>query len=632
MFSRASLSCHMYPTAQPTLSYLAAPPITPTLLHDSQTDASAFNKQHHQNPLDLPDLSRTAPFRDGLPTPPNDMNGVAYSNIHHYGGKPDPYTGPVYGEGPAYPRMSADLLNRMTRQTQPSQPAQQSSKQAPRERDERPKEKETSKPSYLQIPPSINNGKGSLPDFAAQMTCLFWFESTPKLRAVEENSAHSLSLCPEAIPTPAFQKWVSNILSTTQVSQNVILLALLFIYRLKKFNPAVRGKKGSEYRLMTVALMLGNKFLDDNTYTNKTWADVSRISVQEIHVMEVEFLSNLRYNLFASEKDWAQWHVKLGRFSDFVNHAPVASENDTLPTPPVRLLSPNSGPTRTQVSPTSSTRLPSPTTEPLHPQTWAPVNGSYGTAHQAASQLPPVSSRKRRYEEPVEEQHPSKRIVLPHAVPLPSSTLPPASQISAPALPPMMAPTSAPPQQSIPGPVSRLSSSHAFVPSVPASIPQLSAVPGRPTMPPVYNPSTWAPQIPASTAPQPLNNSVPTPALSLPDPSRHHSPYPVTSATISPAVSAYGVHTPTTHLSPSYFLANRNSPYRPVRSVNTLLIPPPSASLEQQRAIPFHHMHYQPLGKSTERRTGLLPYLHHDAWPQGPYIPPSFHHTPHYAP
>lgn len=79
------------------------------------------------------------------------------------------------------------------------------------------------------------------------------------MRAVEENSAHSLSLCPEAIPTPAFQKWVSNILSTTQVSQNVILLALLFIYRLKKFNPAVRGKKGSEYRLMTVALMLGNK-------------------------------------------------------------------------------------------------------------------------------------------------------------------------------------------------------------------------------------------------------------------------------------------------------------------------------------------------------------------------------------
>lgn len=48
-------------------------------------------------------------------------------------------------------------------------------------------------------------------------------------------------------------------LSTTQVTQNVILLALLFIYRLKRLNPGVKGKVGSEFRLLTVALMLGNK-------------------------------------------------------------------------------------------------------------------------------------------------------------------------------------------------------------------------------------------------------------------------------------------------------------------------------------------------------------------------------------
>jgi hypothetical protein len=91
------------------------------------------------------------------------------------------------------------------------------------------------------------------------MTCLFWFESTSKLKTIEERVNTLPSLVPEAFPTPGFKKWVTNILSTTQVSQNVILLALMFIYRLKKFNPAVRGKKGSEFRLMTIALMLGNK-------------------------------------------------------------------------------------------------------------------------------------------------------------------------------------------------------------------------------------------------------------------------------------------------------------------------------------------------------------------------------------
>lgn len=57
-------------------------------------------------------------------------------------------------------------------------------------------------------------------------------------------------------------------LSTTQVTQNVILLALLFIYRLKRLNPGVKGKVGSEFRLLTVALMLGNKcgYLTDYDY------------------------------------------------------------------------------------------------------------------------------------------------------------------------------------------------------------------------------------------------------------------------------------------------------------------------------------------------------------------------------
>lgn len=66
-------------------------------------------------------------------------------------------------------------------------------------------------------------------------------------------------LAPDALPTMGFLKWVTTILTTTQVTQNVILLALLFIHRLKRFNPGVSGKKGSEYRLLTIALMLSNK-------------------------------------------------------------------------------------------------------------------------------------------------------------------------------------------------------------------------------------------------------------------------------------------------------------------------------------------------------------------------------------
>jgi hypothetical protein len=97
-----------------------------------------------------------------------------------------------------------------------------------------------------------------------QMTCLFWFQTVDDLKLAESiRSRPSNAPIPRlpalAKPYEQFRKWVYSVLSTTQVTQNVILLALLFIYRLKMSTPQIKGRAGSEYRLLTVALMLGNK-------------------------------------------------------------------------------------------------------------------------------------------------------------------------------------------------------------------------------------------------------------------------------------------------------------------------------------------------------------------------------------
>lgn len=99
-------------------------------------------------------------------------------------------------------------------------------------------------------------------DPAFKITCLFWFEDSSLLQYIQELRSIPPAvpaLGSDAMPSTGFRKWAATILSTTQVTPNVILLALLFIYRLKKINPNVKGKPGSEFRLLTVALMLGNK-------------------------------------------------------------------------------------------------------------------------------------------------------------------------------------------------------------------------------------------------------------------------------------------------------------------------------------------------------------------------------------
>ncbi|RIA92854.1 cyclin PHO80-like protein, partial [Glomus cerebriforme] len=111
-----------------------------------------------------------------------------------------------------------------------------------------------------------------------------------------------------------FKKFCKDVISATQVSHSVILLSLLYIHRMKINNPTIKGQNGSEYRTFTVALMLANKFLDDNTYTNKTWSEVTNIPVSEINTMEMEFLSSLDYELYVSERQYFEWVRKMDTF------------------------------------------------------------------------------------------------------------------------------------------------------------------------------------------------------------------------------------------------------------------------------------------------------------------------------
>lgn len=67
----------------------------------------------------------------------------------------------------------------------------------------------------------------------------------------------------------AFKNYVYKVLKATQLSCTCIIVALYYIQRLRIAYPLIQASMGSEVRLFTTALMLANKFLDDNTFTNK---------------------------------------------------------------------------------------------------------------------------------------------------------------------------------------------------------------------------------------------------------------------------------------------------------------------------------------------------------------------------
>ncbi|KAL0578365.1 hypothetical protein V5O48_003617 [Marasmius crinis-equi] len=106
---------------------------------------------------------------------------------------------------------------------------------------------------------------------------------------------------------PTFVQFMQKLLETTQVSQSVIVLSLHYIYRLKERNRFTTAASGSEFRIAVAGLMMANKFLDDNTYTNKTWSEVSGIELNEINRMEHEFLIGVDFNLYVDKSTYGSW-------------------------------------------------------------------------------------------------------------------------------------------------------------------------------------------------------------------------------------------------------------------------------------------------------------------------------------
>lgn len=356
--------------------------------------------------------------------------------------------------------------------------------------------------------------------------------------------------------------------------------------------------------------------------------------------MEVEFLSNVRYNLFVSKEEWNQWHVKLSRFCDFFEKASrMPFEPDVPPkTPALQVTPTTSSSPMVPLSPAS--RLPSPplTGNVQSQAMWYPPSRaavSYrgsGSQRQVPSEEVVRPSRKRSWDGAGMDL-PSKRVAVSNpSFSMPASTLPSCSMPSIPALPPVLPPSVPPsvPTLAVPAPLPRHKNNYQQPPSItdiPSTLPpQMPALPQGRAVSTLYNPVTsWSHPMPAVTS-----VAVSAPPTQTPDVGQRHGHYPVTTsaAAISPS-SSFSFQAPQNHLSPSFLLVDRNSPYRPVRAVNTLLIPPPNTSLHA-RNLPVDQMHYQPLAKSAaERRKGVLPYVHHSAWPQGPFAEPNLPNQPY---
>ena len=138
------------------------------------------------------------------------------------------------------------------------------------------------------------------------------------------------SVCPGLTVPTRFRKYVFQILSSTRLPSSTILLSLYYLAcRMRMLSSAgvYSSDSGQVYRLLTTALVLGSKFLDDNTFQNKSWAEVSNIPVAELNSMELDWLFAFEWKIhdriyddqdgFATWRaQWETWQAKTAAKSN----------------------------------------------------------------------------------------------------------------------------------------------------------------------------------------------------------------------------------------------------------------------------------------------------------------------------
>lgn len=113
------------------------------------------------------------------------------------------------------------------------------------------------------------------------------------------------------IPSDKFVAFVQSVLQATKVSDSIVRLSLYYIYKLKIRHHGLQGQPGSEYRLFLTSLILANKFLDDYTFTNETWSEVSHTPLPEITKMETQLFSGIGNNATLSPDRFNWWSSTL---------------------------------------------------------------------------------------------------------------------------------------------------------------------------------------------------------------------------------------------------------------------------------------------------------------------------------
>ncbi|RKP15466.1 hypothetical protein BJ684DRAFT_14290 [Piptocephalis cylindrospora] len=141
-----------------------------------------------------------------------------------------------------------------------------------------------------------------------------YFLAESAIRLYENPTLPTHPITPPLQALPNLNAFLLSMVTPTEMPLGSITLALLYLERLRLILPStIRGGRGTAHRLALAALVLANKWSDDDSFGVRTWSKLVRrwFARGEVELMEAEMLARMSWRLFVPRSEWEDFLTEL---------------------------------------------------------------------------------------------------------------------------------------------------------------------------------------------------------------------------------------------------------------------------------------------------------------------------------
>lgn len=109
-----------------------------------------------------------------------------------------------------------------------------------------------------------------------------------------------------------FETFIEKIVYILDFDDNLLILSLMVLD--KFLTSKIILSESNVHKVFFTCLMETHKFFDDNTFTNKDYAKMCGVSVDDLLKMEIYFLESINFNLFIKDDDFIKYKNNFEQF------------------------------------------------------------------------------------------------------------------------------------------------------------------------------------------------------------------------------------------------------------------------------------------------------------------------------